>query len=125
MASRSFFMDMKSSQPGIVKIAGSFAPNNTSALVATSTYGKGFTVARTDTGKFTITLSDTYTRLENFTGIIALTAVLDLKLQLGAVDVTSAKTIVLNVLAIATPTDIVANAANRIYFELSLVNSSL
>lgn len=46
-----------------VAVHGSFAPNGTSALVAANTYGKGFSVARTSAGLYTITFDNTYPEL--------------------------------------------------------------
>ena len=46
-----------------VHVHGSFAPNGGSALVAASTNGKGFSVARTSTGLYTVTFDNTYPEL--------------------------------------------------------------
>ena len=56
---------------------------------------------------------------------VAMNAVADLKIQMGAVDVASAKTIALSALAVATPTEIASHANNWIHFELVLRNTGL
>ncbi len=43
-------------QPGWIDFWGEFRPNGSSALDATTRQGRGFTVARTSTGLFTVTL---------------------------------------------------------------------
>jgi len=48
---------------GRVNVHGSFAPNGSSALAAANTNGKGFTVARTSQGLFTITFDNKYPEL--------------------------------------------------------------
>ena len=50
---------------GIERVAvhGSFAPNGSSAIVAASNEGKGFSVARTSTGLFTLTMDNAYPAL--------------------------------------------------------------
>lgn len=44
-------------------ISGSFRPNGSSAVTATTRVGKGYTVARTSAGVFTVTLADKYPRI--------------------------------------------------------------
>lgn len=81
------------------------------------------TVVLTGVGEYTFTLSDKYSALESvdFT-LLAATAV-DLVPQVKSVDVTSAKTIVVRLLAAATPTDV--SAAAVLYMALRLRNSSV
>jgi len=57
MANRIFF-DTQSLQPELKILAGSFTCNGTSD--PTTTTGTGFTVARSGTGKWTVTFDDTY-----------------------------------------------------------------
>lgn len=110
---------------GVVVIAGSFTTNGASALSASGVKGKGFTVARTDTGKFTVTLDQQYTALLSGTATAqCITASnLDRACQLGAVDVTSAKTIVIQTMAGTSPTDM--DDTNKVHFVLFLSLSSL
>lgn len=124
MANR-IFNPPRALEKELVTITGSFLPAGTGAV--TGVTGKGFTVARSDVGKFTVTLTDTYQSLIGVSLTLGLATAADQVLQLGAVDVTSAKTIVINVWDIsdAAVADISANAANRIYFTFFLKNSSL
>ncbi len=124
MASRNWH-NQQHAQIGTVKIEGSFAPNGSSALVASSTFGKGFSVAYTSTGLFTITLTDKYKKMIAANLTAQLSAAADIKLQLGTVDVVTAKTIQIRSLAVATLTDIAANANNRVHFSLTLQNTEL
>ena len=118
------FYEMMHKNLGIRVISLSFAPAGTGA--PTDVKGRGVTsVVRDSAGKFTITLKDKFLELMGLNVVIAMTAVADLKPQLGAVDVVTAKTVVLNILAVATATDIAANAANRVYVTLFLRNSSV
>lgn len=112
---------------GIKVISGSFAPNGSSAVAATSVKGKGFSVARTNQGVFTITLQDAYVALLAGHCTLQLATAADQYVQLGAIDVVSAKTVVINVWDIsdAALADIAANAGNRIHFTLVLSNSTL
>jgi hypothetical protein len=112
---------------GIKIISGSFAPNGASAVSAASVKGKGFSVARTGAGVFTITLQDAYVALLAGHCTLQLSAAADQFVQLGAIDVVTAKTVVINAWDIsdAALADIAANANNRIHFTLVLSNSSL
>ncbi len=105
-------------------IAGRFFPNGASAI-AVDTLWNGFSVARTGVGQYTITLSDSYPAIVAYRADLQLNAVADLKLQWGAIDVVTAKTLVLNALAVATPTEIAANANNSISFALILRNTTV
>lgn len=119
------FYDVQSANPHVKIIAGSFAPNGSSAVDATSNQGTGWTVARGGTGSFTVTLDSKYPGIVSATATLALNAVADSKLQLGAIDVSSAKTVVINNITGATAADIAANANNRIHFCLVLRNTDL
>ena len=77
-------------------MAGSFRPNGSSAVDNTLNTGNGFTVAYTSTGKYTITLSDKYNSLLAGHLTLAMTAVSGNSLEWGAIDVSSAKTLVIN-----------------------------
>lgn len=105
-------------------IAGSFLPNGGSAIAADSAWN-GFSVARTGAGQFTITLTDSYLALVSAVATIQMNSATDLVPQWGAIDVVTAKTLVLNTNAVATPTDIASNANNRVFFELVLRNSNV
>ena len=118
------FYGVQARNQGVKILTFSFLPAGSSA--PTGLAGRGVaSVVRDSAGKFTITLEDKYPALLSAEVLIAMNAVADLKAQLGAVDVSNAKTIVLNILAVATPTDIAANAANRVYVTLHLRNTSI
>ena len=76
-------------------------------------------------GIFTVTLADTYPGILSATCSVALNAVADSKVQFGAIDVASAKTLVINVITGASAADIAANANNRIHFCLVLRNTDM
>lgn len=106
-------------------LSGSFRPNGASAISSANNTGAGFTVARTGTGEFTITLSDSWVALDCATATIQMASATDLTPQWGAIDVVTAKTLVLRTQTAATPTDIASNAANRVHFELVLRNTTV
>lgn len=114
-------------QQGLVKIEGSFAPNGSSALAVASTYGKGFTVARTSAGLFTITLADKYAQLICATLGLQLASGADSFIQFGSIDVVTAKTVQIRNWDVsdAAVADIAANANNRIHFSLTLRNTAV
>lgn len=101
-----------------VVVAGSFAPS--AALAPTAVFGTyAYTVAWTSTGKFTITFAERYAEFLSGVAMIQMNAIADLKPQWGAFTPaagTAKATLVLNVLAVATGTDIAANANNRVHF---------
>lgn len=124
MASRTFH-PMQALNREVKIIAGSFAPAGTGA--PTDVKGRGFSVARTSAGVFTITLEDKYIELLDAQATLQLASAADQFLQFGAIDVVSAKTIVINVwdASDGAVADISANANNRINFCLKLRNSSV
>jgi len=103
-------------------ISGSFAPAGTGA--PTAVRGSGFTVARSGVGAYTITLDRVYLQLVAVNATVQLASVADLNMQVGAVDL-AAKTIALSALAGATPTEIAANANNRVHFSIQVRDSAL
>ena len=121
MASR-IWHDLETVGIGVKIICGSFAPNSTSAVSAASNKGKGWSVVRTSAGVFTITLADKYNSILSAQASLQLSTPDDKYLQWGAIDVASAKTLVLNVwdASGAAVADISANASNRIHFCLFL-----
>jgi hypothetical protein len=106
-----------------IKLSGSFAPNGASAVSAASNKGRGFTVARTGTGQFTLTLTDKWAELVSANATLQLATPADSQVQWGACDVVSAKTLVLTVLTAGVAADVAANAGNRINFDLCLRSS--
>tara|TARA_R100000808_G_C2073777_1_gene100238 strand:+ start:116 stop:496 length:381 start_codon:yes stop_codon:yes gene_type:complete len=119
------FYDVQCMNPHVKIVCGSFAPNGSSAVDSASNEGTGWSVARTGTGSFTVTLDAKYPALLSGQCSIGLNAVADSKVQFGAIDVASAKTVVINVITTASAADIAANANNRIHFCLFLRNTSL
>ncbi len=111
---------------GEVIICGSFAPNGTGAIDAASNSGIGWSVVRTDVGLFTVTLQDKWVGLFSGQVSVQLAAGGARAAQFGAIDVVSARTVVIRTVgADGSPGDIDANANNRIHFELRLRNSTV
>jgi hypothetical protein len=110
---------------GIKVVHGSFGPDTANApgLVL----GKGFTVARTSTGLFTITLTDSYVSLISADCSLQLASADDKYVQFGAIDVKTAKTVQIRVMDVsgAAVADVAKDANNRIHFTLLLKNSSV
>ncbi len=106
-----------------VLIAGklSIAAN---AAVSSNTLGSLVsTAARTGAGEYTITLSDTYNAAQSVDyQLLAATAV-DLVPQIKSIDVVTAKTIVIRLLAGATATD--PSAVCSLYLNIVLNASSV
>ncbi len=120
------FYEIQHRNVGIKILSFSFLPNGSSAVDQDSIKGRGIaSVAWTATGKFTITLADSYVALMSASFLIAMTSEADLNPQIGAVDVVTAKTIKLVILAAGSGTDIASNAANRVYGTLFLRNSTV
>lgn len=124
MANRTFDKPMTLGK-GIVKIEGSFAPAGTSAPTAVK--GKGFSVSRSGVGTFVVLLEDAYVDLNCATASLQLASADDKTVQFGAIDVVTAKTVVLRVYDIsgAAAADISADPANRVHFSLTLKNSTV
>ena len=115
MASKTFY-DVQAVNPHVKILAGSFTTNNT---------GAGWSVARSGTGELTVTLEDSYPGLISAQVSLALNAAADSKCQFGAIDVTTAKTVVIRTITGTAAADIAANANNRVHFCLILRNTSL
>lgn len=106
-----------------IVIAGSFAPAGTGA--PTTLRGKGFSVARTSTGLFTITLTDRFYECVSFTASLQLASGDDKLAQCGSVDL-SAKTAQIRIWdkSAAAVADVSADANNRVNFALELRNTT-
>ena len=100
-----------------VLVAGSFCPNGNSAVASSSVRGSGFSVARSDTGTFTVTFTDAYPELVAMVPGLQLNSADDKDLQFGAYSSTN-KTLVIRVWDYSGTgaADIDANANNRISF---------
>jgi hypothetical protein len=110
---------------GHVIVAGSFAPNGSSALDATKVYGKGFSVAYTSTGLYTVTFQDLYPQLLSAVATLQLATDADQVVKVGTYSA-SAGTLVLTAwdISSAAVADIAANANNRINFVAHFSNTS-
>lgn len=127
MASRLMYRDIASLDPSIVVIGGSFAPNGSSAVAATSIKGKGIAaVSRTGTGEFEVTLSDAYADILAVVPSLQLNAAADSYVQLtGAVTPSTTKKFKLTVITAGSAADVSANANNRIHFAILAKNTAL
>jgi hypothetical protein len=110
---------------GIEVIAGSFAPDT--ANPPTAVRGRGFTVAYTSTGLWTVTLENKYNGLIAGMLTLGLAAAADQKLQFGTVTISSAAaaTFQIRCVAVAALSQIAADANNRINFMLILKKNGI
>lgn len=117
---------VRSRQNQLTVIEGSFAPNGSSA--PTGAKGNGYTVARTGTGKYVVTLDDGYA------DILKATAGLQDATLGSAAQVTNVtkntsptrSTIEITTFTVSTSTaaDLAADAQTRVNFSISLSDSS-
>lgn len=109
-----------------VDVDVSFAPAGTGA--PTTVRGKGATVARTGVGTYEITFSNVYDRLASATATMQLASAADIVPQFGtftaATSSASAK-IELRLQAGATPTEVSADANNRVNCSFTFAKSSV
>lgn len=113
--------------PGRRVVCGSFAPNGSSAIVAATVRPKtarGFTVAYTSTGLYTVTFDRKYCAMDACFVQFHMNAATDVKPQVAADYVIATNTLVIRSLAIAALTDIAANANNKIDFMAVMVEQS-
>ena len=111
-------------QRELIPIVGSFAPNGSSAVAASSRKGPGWSVARTSAGLFTITLTDKWNDFVSGSATAQLATAADINAQLG-VWTAASKTITIRLIAVATETDVAADANNRVHFTLWMRNTSV
>jgi hypothetical protein len=109
----------------LVIIAGSFAPNGSSAVSASSNKGLGWSVARTSAGLFTITFANKYADLVSVQAVLQLATGADQYVQVGTYTAAS-KTLEIRVwdASDAAVADVAANANNRINFVCFFRNSA-
>ena len=127
MAVRNKGHAVRVSTPETVIVAGSFAPNGSSAVSASSRKGRGWSVARTSAGLFTVTFGEKYNNLISAVATLQLvTASLDSWFaQVGAY-VAASKTLQIRVVdEAAAAVDVAADADNRINFICVFSNTSL
>lgn len=124
MASR-VFRNVQALNPELKIVTGSFTTNGSSDPDSDNNTGKGWSVARTGTGELTVTLEDTYPALLSGNCSLGLNAAGDSQVQFGAIDVVTAKTIVIRTITAGSAADIAANANNRVHFTLCLRNTDI
>ena len=121
MANRNF-SDVQSLARKTIILAGKISLSVLGAVTSTDSVG-AFTVAKTGTGEYTLTLADQYQKLLGASVMLAGNVTDDLVASLGAVDVASAKTIEVLLLDAGTAADV--TAATDLYVTLVLSNSSV
>jgi hypothetical protein len=100
-------------------IEGTFFPNGSSAVANTSNKGKGWTVARTSQGLFTITLVDKPVAQIDFAiATLQLASAAATLVQIGVVSPTAGTIQIRNIDTSAGVQDIAANANNAISFMI-------
>ena len=121
--------DPRAFEKELVIVSGSFQVAAGSPDTITNIVGKGVsTVVRSDTGKYTITLSDVFTAFRSGHVELLMAAATNLVGQIISTDVASAKTVVITTHAAGTPTeftDTTADSTATIYFTFYLKNSSV
>ena len=76
-------------------------------------------------GDLPVSLEDPFSALISGQCSLALNAAGDSKVQFGAIDVVSAKTVVIRTITGTSAADIAANANNRVHFTLFLRNTDI
>ncbi len=135
MASRAQQQVVKRFGPRIKRIGATFFPNGTSTTAMTVAAGTLVTdggvanVTRTATaGTYLVTLDDHYLRVINKNCSVQHTTAADLKAQFGDFTMGSGTTptsFTIRVVAVATPTDITANANSSVSFDIDFSDSTL
>lgn len=125
MADRTFY-DVETLGHNVKVIAFSFATNSTSEVNADSVRGEGVaSVERDNAGIFVATLEDKYTSLVAGAATLQTASASELEAQLGSVDVSGDKTVVVRLVdKDGAATDLDANANNRVNVILVLDNSA-
>lgn len=125
MAARNF-APLSALGRGLVAVPGSFAPNGSSAVSASSRKGPGWTVARTSAGLFTVTFSNKFVDLVAAFATLQLATGADVIVQLGTWTAAS-RALQIRVWDVsdAAVADIAADANNRINFTAWFSNTSL
>ena len=112
----------------LIPLVGSFAPNSTSAVAASSRKGLGFTVARTSAGLFTITFTDPQADMVCAEAQLQLVTADDKYCQVGTLVNTNPAGPVLQIrvmdISSGAVADVSANANNRIHFVAWMRNSA-
>lgn len=114
---------MRTPNPEAVRLSGSFAPNGSSAVDQSTIKGRGIkSVTRDGAGLFTIQAEGNYQDLLSHNLSVQLAAATDLKAQLvsKSLGASGGATFQIRLVAVATATDMTANANNRVSFEFEL-----
>lgn len=119
------FHGIKSHDRDSVIVAGSFAPNGSSAVAATSRKGRGWSVARTSAGLFTLTFTNKFNDMICALAVLQQASGGDQFLQVGTYTAAS-RTLTIRVWddSGAAETDVAADANNRINFICVFRNTS-
>ena len=111
----------------LTTVFGTFYPQNTSAPTVNENQTRGVaSIARSAAGTFLITLKHPYKRLVSAQATVQHTTAVDLVPQFGDISnvgTSSAVTAVLRLNAVATATDMAANANNSVSFSLVFADS--
>lgn len=121
MANR-IFSKVQALKKEVKVIAGSFSIA-ASGGAATKVTGLGYSVAKSATGEYTITLEDIYNSVVSMNANLLAATAVDLVPQFKSQTVSTTKLVVINLNAGATPTE--PAAACTVHFSLFLTNSSL
>lgn len=110
---------------GIVLLLGSFATNAAVSPVAANNKGKGFSVAWTATGTWTLTFNSSALSVLSAWVVGQNAANVDISLQFGAIDVVTALTAVIRNNPSGVLADLTANASNRVHFGFYMATSGI
>lgn len=122
MANRNFAPVQGSIERGVVVLAGILDIHSDASVLSTSFFAGG-TFTKSGTGEYTLTLTDKYNELLACSLTVEAATAVDLVPQIDNHDVSSAKTIVFNLNAAATPTN--PSAVCKVHVLLVLKNSSV
>jgi len=123
MANRYLNQFAACAENAVVSIFGKASITNTTGVVSAFSGKLISNVARTGAGEYTITLEDSWNSLLDASFQIVAATPVDLVPQVLSYSVTTAKTVVVNLLAAAVPTDSAQDI--ELMFTLTLKNSSV
>lgn len=103
--------------PNVACVSGRFFPNGTSAVDNDSNVGKGYTVARTGTGTYTVTLDRRYKEILSLTFGVSNSARADWTVVIDDLDATSFTLVTKNG---GVDQDLSANAFNFVSLDLKV-----
>ncbi len=126
MAARNLF-PLRTLVRELIPITGTFLPNSSSAVAASSRKGLGWSVVRTSAGLFTVTLTDAFNDVVSVDVQLQLATADDKFCVVGTIVLTGTTPVFqIRVIDISTATvaDVAANAGNRIHFIAWCRNSA-